>query len=811
MLCLNQESSSSISKPLEAQTTYASRLMFAQSRLRREDWEAMEVPHPRAEREIVAMIAAYGRGEGEPQQRATSLASYMKLDASAVTTAMHVHLYRHYFESALARRATRSKLPTPPSPPAGKTKLKKADIIRIENTAANLTADSDRVYECVLADQVKAACGKGVKATKAAYTAAHLLALDVPGVNPFVLEHARDALAHLAVKPIAVLDAAEECIEKNPIIAGHQPMQAYPHQRELLSSLAASGPKLVLYQAPTGTGKTLSPVAVAQTRPVVFVCAAKHVGVQLAKSCVSAGVPFGVAFGCDSTSDVKLHYSAAKDYTKNWKSGGIFRVDHSNGAKAQLIISDVVSFLPAMRYLKAFKPIEDTVLYWDEPTIALDYDDHPCHAIIRENWSENEIQNIVFSSATLPTEREIPQALASMRARFPGLRITTISSSECARTIPVVSPDGVPLMPHTLYESHARACASAEHCRETPTTMRHLGLGPLAKFVRAAQPHLAVQDQMDARFPSLQSLTAVALKLYYLDVLEAVGSSWDVVREAADRVPLPGLESTVKFTTNDAHTITGGPAIYLCADPAKVAKYCVQAAAIPDGVLSAVLARLDHNEKTRSAIDKLTRAVNDSSGNPDKERARERRETEDATTKQRLQEIARLESSIVETSLDSRYVPNTVDHVHRYARGKGEHAFACDIPERYVRQIAQLRVDPMWKVLMLMGIGAFVEDLDRDYLNVMRALAYEQRLFCVVASSDYIYGTNYQFCHGYIGKDLSGITAEKVIQAVGRVGRGAGGEGYSVRLRDAEVAHKIFLPCASKPEVRNMNALFRCG
>jgi hypothetical protein len=788
--------------------------MFAQSRLRREDWEAMEVPYPRAEREIVAMIAAYGRGDGAPTLRASSLASYMKLDASTVTSAMHVHLYRHYFGVVLRRRAARYKLPAAPDPPTQKAKLKKADVIRIENTASSLSSDRGRVYECVLADQLKAACGSGVAAIKGAYTAAHLLTLDVPQANPLVVEHVRSALVHLNVRPLDVLQAAEDCIEKNAVIATHQPLQAYPHQRELLAALDAAGPKLVLYQAPTGTGKTLSPVAVAQTRPVVFVCAAKHVGVQLAKSCVSAGVPFGVAFGCESTSDVKLHYSAAKDYTKNWKSGGIFRVDHSNGAKAQLIISDVVSFLPAMRYIKAFKPIDDTVLYWDEPTIALDYDDHPCHAIIRENWAENEIRNIVFSSATLPSEREIPQALASMRARFPGLRVATISSSECARTIPVVSPTGLPLMPHTLYESHARACASAEHCRDTPTTMRHLGLGPLCKFVIEAQPYLDDDDRLEARFPTLQSLSAVELKLYYLDVLEAVGSNWAAVRAAsAASEPIDGMKSTVKLTTDDAHTVTGGPAIYLCADPSKVARYCVQSAAIPEGVLAAVLSRLDHNEKTRTAIEKLSKAVEGDSGKsaPEKDRARERRETEDATTKQRLQEIERLESSVVETSLDSRYVPNTPDHVHRYAKGKGAHAFACDIPERYVRQIAQLRVDPMWKVLMLMGIGAFVEDLDRDYLNVMRALAYEQRLFCVVASSDYIYGTNYQFCHGYIGKDLSDITAEKVIQAIGRIGRGAGGAGYSVRLRDAEIAHKIFLPCASKPEVRNMNALFRCG
>ena len=47
-------------------------------------------------------------------------------------------------------------------------------------------------------------------------------------------------------------------------------------------------PQLVLYIAPTGTGKTISPIGLLQGKRVTFVCAARHVGLALAKACISA-------------------------------------------------------------------------------------------------------------------------------------------------------------------------------------------------------------------------------------------------------------------------------------------------------------------------------------------------------------------------------------------------------------------------------------------------------------------------------------------------------------------------------------------
>jgi hypothetical protein len=89
----------------------------------------------------------------------------------------------------------------------------------------------------------------------------------------------------------------------------------------------------------------------------------------------------------------------------------------------------------------------------------------------------------------------------------------------------------------------------------------------------------------------------------------------------------------------------------------------------------------------------------------------------------------------------------------------------------------------------------------------MKKLADEQKLYLIIASSDYIYGTNYQFCHGYLSKDLE-LTQEKIIQAMGRVGRNKYQQDYTVRFRDDSQIMKLFTSETDKPEIINMNRLF---
>jgi hypothetical protein len=116
-------------------------------------------------------------------------------------------------------------------------------------------------------------------------------------------------------------------------------------------------------------------------------------------------------------------------------------------------------------------------------------------------------------------------------------------------------------------------------------------------------------------------------------------------------------------------------------------------------------------------------------------------------------------------------------------------------------------VENSWKVLLLMGIGVFTNHDSIAYTEIMKSLADQQKLYLIIASSDYIYGTNYQFCHGYLSKDMN-LTQEKIIQAMGRIGRNKIQQDYSVRFRDDEQIQKLFSKESDKPEIRNMNRLF---
>ena len=118
-------------------------------------------------------------------------------------------------------------------------------------------------------------------------------------------------------------------------------------------------------------------------------------------------------------------------------------------------------------------------------------------------------------------------------------------------------------------------------------------------------------------------------------------------------------------------------------------------------------------------------------------------------------------------------------------------------------------IEDSWKILLLLGIGVFTKHKSIEYTEIMKRLADTQKLFLIIADSDYIYGTNYQFCHGYLSKDLF-LTQEKIIQALGRIGRNNIQQEYSARFRDDEHVKMLFRKTASesKPEVINMNKLF---
>ena len=113
-------------------------------------------------------------------------------------------------------------------------------------------------------------------------------------------------------------------------------------------------------------------------------------------------------------------------------------------------------------------------------------------------------------------------------------------------------------------------------------------------------------------------------------------------------------------------------------------------------------------------------------------------------------------------------------------------------------------------MLLLLGIGMFTNEnkANARYMEIMKKLAYNQELYIILASSDYIYGTNYQFCHGYIGKDLLNMTQQKTIQALGRIGRNHMQQEYSIRFRDDNILKQLFTRPVENKEAVVMNRLF---
>jgi len=168
-----------------------------------------------------------------------------------------------------------------------------------------------------------------------------------------------------------------------------------------------------------------------------------------------------------------------------------------------------------------------------------------------------------------------------------------------------------------------------------------------------------------------------------------------------------------------------------------------------------------------------------------------------------------LRSMIKTATLNETFIPNKNLHLKKWTEDCNVvGAFSSNIEEEFINEIMLLTgVADSWKVLLLMGIGVFTNHENIAYTEIMKKMADEQKLYIIIASSDYIYGTNYQFCHGYISKDLD-LTQEKIIQAMGRIGRNNLQQNYSVRFRDDEQIMKLFTSNTEKPEIINMNRLF---
>ena len=66
----------------------------------------------------------------------------------------------------------------------------------------------------------------------------------------------------------------------------------------------------------------------------------------------------------------------------------------------------------------SFNEKEKIIVYWDEPTISLDYEEHELHGNIKNIMKNNKIPNLILSSASLPSIDKIQPLIENYKLNF---------------------------------------------------------------------------------------------------------------------------------------------------------------------------------------------------------------------------------------------------------------------------------------------------------------------------------------------------------------------------------------------------------
>lgn len=878
---------------------------FSQNKLTRAEWNTIEIPVSLKEKEILELIKQGYHDINIHTNENQSLFSFIKI---VVNPANDVLLFKKYFEPLFATIVTTFINTTDTLAPLqnilqkkeqnkdnkkhnNKGGLNNADQIRLNNLDDTIAINKSLIFEFLLIDLchdlLKSIHKKSNKYAYYLYTLLQIKKSTIANVNTNVLAIIDEIIGFVSgfTKTVDIINNAHEYIEKNKYLMKYEDRQLYSHQKELFTVFKKkpkqqqqdqpkTSPKLILYTAPTSTGKTVSPLGLSEEYRIIFVCAARHIGLALAKSAISIEKKVAFAFGCETASDIRLHFFSAIEYTINKRSGGIGKVDNSVGDNVEIMICDIQSYLTAMHYMLSFNDAANIILYWDEPTITLDYyETHALHAVIHRNWAENQIPNVVLSCATLPGDDELQPVFADFRCRFDDAEVHSITSFDYRKSIPIIDKSGFCVLPHYLYENYEDMRKTVKYCLEHKTLLRYFDLREIIRFIQYVEENEMVDSayNIDTYFEAnIAKITMNSIKEYYLDVLNHMTEEeWNTVYDdlietrqmkfAVKNKPLGktksldtpkttttaiigggalskshSLDSSIPkqvvpqntgilLTTSDAYTLTDGPTIFLTDDVHKIGTFYIQQSNIAPTVFQKLLSNIINNNRIIARIEALDEAINvktdkkkpaeikDESGKQYKVGSDTKAKSSlDEDSEEIMLQITKLRAEIRAVTIDPVYVPNSRQHQLLWTPTNEvyENAFCCSIGEEVSKEIMMLDIENHLKVLLLLGIGLFVDNMNIKYMEIMKMLADNQQLFIIISSSDYVYGTNYQFCHGIIGKDLQQMTQQKTLQALGRIGRSNVQQEFSARFRDDAMIKQLFEKTAVNIEADNMCRLF---
>lgn len=624
-------------------------------------------------------------------------------------------------------------------------------------------------------------------------------------------------------------------LENNPIF-NYTHYSLYSHQKSIFKIFKEkpSQSKLIFYCAPTSSGKTLTPLALTEDYKILFVCASKHIGLSLAKSAFQLKKKIGFAFGCHDVDQIRLNYNAINSYTTK----GYREVpDHSDGKKVELMICDILSFENAMMYMKAFHPLEKTILFWDEPTIGLDVETHPLHEQIKKNWDINRIPNVVFSCATLPRQDKIQNIVSSFQKRFTGSYFEYIETYDQVTNLMIYDEFGNVLMPHIYFDNYKEMIEFIDY--QSKKYYKFYNAGECAKFLIYYNKYID-SNFLSVQFNSLDDYNIESIKDKYISCLKSIQpDQWKRCMDGYfKKNPLfnkPHHMIGTNLTTDQACGLTNGPTLYISDQTENICKFLLHIAKMEPNIIEKIQDKINYNTIISEQLSKKRKDYEDKIENfKDNEKVMENmRFPSDIMELHR--DIECLQSKLKELNIDNKYKPNTRDHFKKWRSITNDHVdydesdvYTSHIGDKEAKDVMQLyTVHALYKILLLMGIGVFSNELiqvvkedkkdkktvdikkeNNRYVEMIKLLAEQKALYLIIANSDYIYGTNYQFSHCYLGKDMQNLSQEKIIQCIGRIGRQDKNKHFSFRFRSKEHMKLLYEIPQYSIEAKNMNELF---
>ena len=686
-----------------------------QSKLTKQEWINIEIKPNIQELNVLNIIKNYD--SNIKHYNGISISNYLKI---LTNESWDIYLFNLFIKEHLQKINKKLNITLCISTDNTGQPIKNKDIIKINNLSKKIKSHKENIYEFMILSLLKQ-LSKHTSNIKLMYTLNYLVNLNYT-INTILLDYCTRLIQTFDYDIKSLLINYSSCIKNNIYLDRWKCIQLYPHQQTLFDTFKTYTPKLVFYNISTGCGKTLSPIGLVKTHKIIFVCAAKHVGLSLAKAAISQDIKIALAFQCETKNDIRIHYNAASEFLTDNKSGTIKKVNNLKGENIDILICDISSYLISMNYMKEFNDIHKMILFWDEPTISLDYKDHEFHSIIHNNWSQNIIPNIVLSSATLPNIEWLDTMTFNIKNKFKDIDIVEINNYTLDEDVYLLKKNNEVFIPHKdLTYIQLKHFIDTLSCK--PLLFKFLPLQFICKFIVSDNllSFKSIKQKYTDKFKHINDITSHNIREYYTYCCEQLtNEDYLKIHNIHNKTIL--YKSSILITSKDAHTIDG-PTIFLTNQVEKVAKFYFNKSNIDKQSIDILLTHIQDNNKIHIEIKKLQKLFEDIYNKENQNSEKYRLSDELIHLRHKIQD---LQSKIKKININDSYIPNKRDHYFKYNNMKlDKQLFTSNLDDETIQKVVLLEhIDPIWKILLLMGIGVFKPHTNIAYTeNISSSIA----------------------------------------------------------------------------------------